>query len=129
MRDGTVLRGNLYRPAQGVYPSLVMRTPYSKDAPNGLLAILDAVKAAAAGYTVFVQDVRGRFKSEGVFTPFANEGPDGYDTVEWVAAQSWSTGRVGMFGSSYMAATQLQAAVTAPPHLCAICPVEGSSDY
>jgi len=129
MRDGITLYGDLYRPREGVYPSLLMRTPYSKNAPNGLLVILDALKAAAAGYTVFVQDVRGRFKSEGEFTPFANEAPDGYDTVEWVAAQPWSTGRVGMFGSSYMAATQLQAAIAAPPHLCAICPIEGSSDY
>jgi putative CocE/NonD family hydrolase len=129
MRDGVTLRGDVYRPGQGVCPSLLMRTPYSKDAPNGLMAILDPLKAVVAGYTVFVQDVRGRFKSEGNFTPFANEGPDGYDTVEWVAAQPWSTGRVGMFGSSYMAATQLQAAITAPPHLCAICPIEGSSDY
>lgn len=129
MRDGAVLRGDLYRPSEGRYPTLVMRTPYSKGEPNGLMVLLDPVKAAAAGYTVFVQDVRGRFKSEGDFIPFANEAADGYDTVEWAAKQPWSNGRIGMFGSSYMAATQLQAATAAPPHLCAICPIEGSSDY
>jgi putative CocE/NonD family hydrolase len=130
MRDGVVLRGDLYRPAQGTrHPTLVMRTPYSKDEPNGLMLLLDPLKAAGAGYAVLIQDVRGRFKSDGEFVPFANEASDGYDTVEWAAKQAWSTGRIGMFGSSYMAATQLQAATAAPPHLCAICPIEGSADY
>jgi putative CocE/NonD family hydrolase len=130
MRDGVVLRGDLYRPAQGMrHPTLVMRTPYSKDEPNGLMLLLDPLKAADAGYAVLIQDVRGRFKSDGEFVPFANEAADGYDTVEWAAGQEWSTGRIGMFGSSYMAATQLQAATAAPPHLRAICPIEGSADY
>jgi len=129
MRDGVVLRGDLYRPVEGRHPTLICRTPYSKEAPVGLMVVLSPLKAAAAGYSVFIQDVRGRFKSDGDFTPLMDEGPDGYDTVEWAAAQPWSTGRVGMFGSSYMAATQLQAAATAPPHLFAICPMEGSSDY
>src|ERR1700722_3411518 len=97
MRDGATLRGDLYRPSKGIYPTLVMLTPYSKVEPNGLMVLLDPVKAAAAGYTVFVQDVRGRFKSEGDFIPFANEAADGYDTVEWAAKQPWSTGRIGMF--------------------------------
>jgi putative CocE/NonD family hydrolase len=129
MRDGTVLRADVYRPAEGVHPVLVERTPYSKDVPIGLMVVLNPVKAAWRGYAVVVQDVRGRFESEGEFTPFVNEALDGYDTVEWAAAQPWSTGRVGMFGSSYMAATQLQAATAAPPHLQAIAPFEGSADY
>jgi len=129
MRDGTVLRADVYRPAEGRHPVLVMRTPYSKDVPYGLMVVLNYVRAAEAGYVVVVQDVRGRFQSEGEFVPFVNEGADGYDTVEWAAAQDWSSGSVGMFGSSYMAATQLQAAATSPPHLCAIAPMEGSADY
>jgi uncharacterized protein len=129
MRDGVVLRGDVYRPAEGRHPTLICRTPYSKDVPVGLMVVLSPLRAVAAGYSVFIQDVRGRFRSEGNFTALTNEGLDGYDTVEWAAAQPWSTGRVGMFGSSYMAATQLQAAVAAPPHLEAICPMEGSADY
>src|SRR4051794_2293668 len=129
MRDGTVLRADVYRPAEGAHPALLMRTPYSKDVPFGLMVVLNYIRAAEAGYAVVVQDVRGRFRSEGEFVPFVNEADDGYDSVEWAAVQPWSTGRVGMFGSSYMAATQLQAATTAPPHLFAIAPMEGSADY
>jgi putative CocE/NonD family hydrolase len=129
MRDGTVLRADVYRPSAGRHPVLLMRTPYSKDVPMGLMVVLNYVRAAEAGYVVVVQDVRGRFRSEGNFVPFVNEADDGYDSVEWAAAQEWSSGRVGMFGSSYMAATQLQAATAAPPHLCAIAPMEGSGDY
>lgn len=128
-RDGTVLRGDLYRPSEGRHPTLIMRTPYGKDVPMGLMVVLDPLRAAAAGYSVFIQDVRGRFKSEGEFVPITHEGADGFDTVEWAAAQPWSNGRVGMYGSSYMAATQLQAATESPPHLGAICPMEGSADY
>jgi putative CocE/NonD family hydrolase len=106
-----------------------MRTPYGKETPMGLMVVLDPLKAVAAGYSVFIQDVRGRFASDGAFTPFVNEARDGYDTIEWIAQQPWSTGRIGMYGSSYMAATQLQAATLAPPQLHAICPIGGSSDY
>lgn len=129
MRDGVTLRGDLYRPEGDPTPTLIMRTPYSKDMPVGLMVVLNPVVAAAAGYSVLIQDVRGRFGSEGDFVPFENEAQDGFDTVEWAATQEWSTGAVGMFGSSYMAATQLQAAGAAPPHLRALCPIEGSADY
>jgi putative CocE/NonD family hydrolase len=128
-RDGVILRGDLYRPPDKACPTLLMRTPYGKETPMGLMVVLDPLKAASAGYSVFIQDVRGRFASDGDFTPFVNEGRDGYDTIEWIARQPWSTSRVGMYGSSYMAATQLQAATLAPPHLHAICPIGGSSDY
>lgn len=128
-RDGVVLRGDLYRSTKDAGPTLMMRTPYGKENPMGLMVVLDPLKAAGAGYNVFIQDVRGRFASDGDFTPFVNEASDGYDTVEWIARQPWSNGRVGMYGSSYMAATQLQAATLAPPSLQAICPIGGSSDY
>ena len=129
VRDGSVLRGDLYCTSDVAAPTLLMRTPYGKENPMGLMVVLDPLKAAGAGYNVFIQDVRGRFASEGDFTPFVNEAVDGYDTIEWIASQSWSNGAVGMYGSSYMAATQLQAAAMAPPALRAICPIGGSSDY
>ena len=69
-----------------------------------------------------VQDCRGKFASEGSFTPYNNEGQDGYDTIEWIVAQPWANGRVGMWGASYVGATQWQAAVEEPPGLVTITP-------
>ena len=88
-----------------------------------------AQRAAARGYVVFLQDVRGRYTSDGEWYPFLHESEDGYDTVEWVAAQPYSDGRVGMFGASYVGATQMLAAIAHPPHLAGICPVVTASDY
>jgi uncharacterized protein len=129
MRDGSVLRADVYRPADGPAPTLLERTPYSKDQLVGTIFVLNPMRAAKAGYSVVVQDVRGRFKSEGDFYPFVNESLDGYDTIEWAAAQPWSTGKVGMFGSSYMAAAQWQAAKASPPHLTTITPFQASADF
>ena len=128
MRDGTILRADLYRPqAEGRYPTLLSRTPYNKSMANGMGN--SAVRFAAAGYCVLLQDCRGRFSSDGDFTPFFQEIDDGYDSVEWAAAQSWSTGKVGMFGPSYVGATQWLAAAARPPHLAAIVPSVTASDY
>src|SRR5262249_40255779 len=71
------------------------------------------------GYAFVIQDCRGRFKSQGRYRPFADDDRDGYDTVEWVAKQPWSNGKVGMFGGSAMGITANRAAITAPPHLVA----------
>ncbi len=79
--------------------------------------------AAARGYLVVVQDVRGRYTSEGEWYPFKHETDDGYDTIEWAAALPNSNGKVGMFGGSYVGATQMLAAIGHPPHLAGICPV------
>jgi hypothetical protein len=121
MRDGIVLRGDLWRPeGDEPRPVLLQRTPYGKGdgrAPGGFIQ-----KALARGYAVFVQDVRGRYASEGVFDPYRQEGRDGYDTVEWIAAQRWSNGRIGTYGLSYPGATQWQLAVESPPHLACIFP-------
>ena len=125
MRDGTILRADIYRPkAEGTYPVLLQRTPYDKRNEAGF-----AVKAVARGYVVVVQDVRGRYTSEGEWYPFKNESNDGYDTVEWAAALPYSSGKVGMFGGSYVGATQMLAAIAHPPHLAAICPVVTASNY
>ncbi len=120
MRDGVRLRADVYRPAkEGRYPTLVYRTPYDRkrSEDNGVL-----VQALARGYAVVLEDVRGRYGSEGAFTPYVNEGRDGFDTIEWAAAQPWSTGEIGTFGLSYPGAVQWLAAVESPPHLKAMVP-------
>ena len=122
MRDGVVLRANVYRPAgKGRWPVLLTRLPYGKDLPLGS-AVLDPVQAARRDYAVVVQDTRGRFASEGDFVPFRREAEDGVDTIAWAAAQPFSTGQVGMYGASYFGFTQWSAAVQAPPALKAMVP-------
>ena len=128
LRDGVVTRGDLYRPAEGdPVPGLVTRTPYDKEA-IGRTAVLPApLKLAEQGYAVLVVDVRGRFSSDGEFNPFVNEAHDGYDTIEWLAAQDFCNGDVGIFGLSYYGATTLLAARERPPALrCAIAAITAS---
>lgn len=125
MRDGVTLRADIYRPkADGKFPVLLVRTPYDKQWNTTF-----AMKAAARGYVVIAQDVRGRFESEGEWYTFKNESQDGYDTVEWAAALPYSNGKVGMFGGSYVGATQFLAAIAHPPHLAGICPDVTASNY
>lgn len=125
MRDGTILHADVYRPrADGTFPVLLERTPYDKSGSAGF-----GVKAAARGYAVIVQDVRGRYTSEGEWYPFKNESNDGFDTVEWAAALPYSNGKIGMFGGSYVGATQMLTAIAHPPHLAGICPVVTASNY
>ncbi len=120
MRDGVVLRADIWRPvALGRHPTLVYRTPYDKT-PTAQGALV--TKAVARGYAVVVQDVRGRFASDGEFRAYTQEGADGFDTIEWAAAQPWSNGQVGTFGLSYPGAVQWLAAVQSPPHLVAMVP-------
>ena len=129
MRDGTVLRADVYRPdGPGPYPTLLQRTPYDKTATGAMLS-LDPLKSARRGYATVIQDVRGRYASEGEFYAFRDEIADGYDTVEWAAAQPWSSGKVGMYGASYVGATQWLAALSQPPHLVAIAPNVTASNY
>jgi len=125
MRDGVILKADIYRPkADGKYPVLLQRTPYDKN-----YSLSFGMKAAPRGYVVVVQDVRGRFTSEGEWYPFRHESQDGYDTVEWAAALSESNGKVGMFGGSYVGATQMLAAIAGPPHLSGIAPGVTASNY
>lgn len=125
MRDGVTLRADVYRPkADGKFPVLLVRTPYDKQGESGF-----GLRAATRGYVVIAQDVRGRFESEGEWYPFKNESQDGYDTVEWSAGLPYSNGKVGMFGGSYVGATQFLAAIARPPHLAGICPTVTASNY
>jgi len=129
MRDGVVLRGDIFRPdTEGKFPVLLQRTPYRRAVTWGY-DVDFAQRAASHGYVVFLQDVRGRYTSDGEWYPFLHESEDGYDTIEWIAAQPYSDGRVGMFGGSYVGATQLLAAIAHPPHLAGICPIVTASDY
>lgn len=121
MRDGVVLRADVLRPAAaGSFPVLVYRTPYGKDAAQQDYTTFR--HAVERGYAVVIVDVRGRYHSDGEFRPYENEGRDGYDTIEWAAAQRWSNGAVGTFGLSYPGAVQWLAAVESPPHLKAMVP-------
>lgn len=128
MRDGVRLRGDIYfpeTPGVNTFPCLVQRTPYDKNEVHK--KPFPPMLAASLGFAVFVQDTRGRFASEGKFEPYQNDADDGYDTIEWVAKQPWCTGKVGMYGGSYVGATQFLAATKKPPHLQAIFPVISSS--
>lgn len=121
MRDGVVLRAIVLRPnATGRFPTLVYRTPYG--AAEAIKDYRTFVRAVDHGYAVVVQDVRGRYRSDGEFNPYRQEGKDGYDTIEWAAKQPWSTGDIGTFGLSYPGAVQWLAAVESPPHLKAMAP-------
>src|SRR5579872_1708596 len=125
MRDGVTLRADIYRPrTEGKFPVLLVRTPYDKTNEMSF-----GLKGAARGYVVIAQDVRGRFTSEGEWYTFKNESADGYDTVEWASALPYSNGKVGMFGGSYVGATQFLAAIAKPPHLAGICPTVTASNY
>ena len=122
MRDGTTLYADIYRPdGVGPFPVILQRTPYEKTTPL-TMTMLDPLKAAKHGYAVVIQDTRGRFASEGAFYAFRDDINDGYDTVEWAAVQPWSSGKVGMYGASYVGATQWLAALARPPHLVTIMP-------
>ncbi len=122
MRDGVVLRANIFRPAdEGSYPVALTRTPYGKDYAT-VTPFLDATRLARAGYIVVIQDTRGRFRSEGEWVAQRNEAEDGYDTVEWAAKLPGSNGKVGMSGASYFGYTQYAAARLQPPSLKALVP-------
>lgn len=124
MRDGVVLRADIYRPSgTGPWPTLLTRTPYDKEDQSGQLWNgISPVDAARRGFMVVIQDVRGRHASEGAWEPGRHEGPDGADTIAWAASLPGSSGRVGLVGGSYCGNTQLMAAIEQPPALKAITP-------
>jgi putative CocE/NonD family hydrolase len=126
MRDRVVLRADVIRPAAaGRFPVLVYRTPYGR---SGAIDSAFVKEAVARGYAVVIQDVRGRYASEGEFEPYRHEGKDGFDTIEWAARQPWSSGVTGSFGLSYPGAVQWLAAAERPPSLKAMVPAMTYSD-
>jgi uncharacterized protein len=128
MRDGIRLSAELWLPdTKEPVPAILFRTPYDRSAYNP--DVLRPQQCVEAGFAAVVQDMRGRFGSEGEWAPldWAQEGADSYDTVEWIAAQSWCSSSVGMSGLSYCGTTQLAASLTKPPHLKAIAPTMASS--
>jgi putative CocE/NonD family hydrolase len=128
--DGVALRADVYRPAHEVsLPVLLMRMPYDKTTGGANWGYAHPAWYAANGYVVVVQDVRGRYASDGEFTPFVHETDDGRASVEWAARLAGSNGKVGMYGFSYPGATQLLAAVARPPSLAAIAPGFTSSNF
>ena len=123
MRDGVVLRSDIYRPASsGKLPALLMRLPYDKRIAETTAGFAHPSWYASRGYVVVVQDVRGRFASEGEFYPFRYEAADGAVTVEWVSELPYCDGRVAMYGSSYMGVAQLLTASCNPRGLVTVCP-------
>ena len=132
MRDGVKLATDIYFPAvdgrraAGRFPVLLERTPYNK---RGSGAVTNGKYFARRGYVCAVQDVRGRFESEGEWYAFAKEAPDGYDTVQWIAEQPWSDGQVGTLGSSYSGSDQSALATLDPPGLATMVVGVGASNY
>jgi putative CocE/NonD family hydrolase len=119
MRDGVELVADVVRPADDAkHPAILERTPYGRE----ILSQLEGEWWAKRGYVHIVQDVRGRNDSAGEWSPFVNERKDGYDTIDWIAKQGWSDGKVGMIGGSYVGWVQWAAAVETHPALKCIVP-------
>jgi putative CocE/NonD family hydrolase len=124
MRDGTRLSADFYFPvAEGKFPVILDRTPHRKER-----AEMKARFYARRGYVVVVQDTRGRFGSGSDWEPLVHEAKDGYDTIEWLAAQPWSTGKVGTIGASFDGMFQWYAASERPPHLTTMIPQVSPSE-
>jgi len=122
MRDGARLFATVYLPPdEGAYPVVLVRTAYNR-------AGMYDPYYPQHGMALVVQDCRGRYDSDGEHVPFAGEAEDGFDTIEWVCAQEWCDGHVGMYGDSYLAATQFAAAISGTPHLTALTPRFMSGD-
>ncbi len=130
MRDGVKLATDVYRPdAPGKFPVIVIRTPYGKNNPAHRYEFTANI-FAGQGYAVAVQDVRGKYGSEGVYYPYVNEAKDGHDTFNWAGTQGWSAGKVGTFGISYFGRTQWLPAPLASPYLKCMIPIFcGQYDY
>lgn len=125
MRDGVMLAANVFLPpGGGRHPAILVRTPYGK----GEQILAGYQLFTSHNYAVVVQDVRGRYGSQGAFDGLAREGPDSSDTMNWIARQAWSNGEVVMSGGSYLGFAQWDAALQENPHLKAIFPVVSGCD-
>lgn len=127
MRDRVVLKADVFvPPGTGRWPAILVRTPYSRKSKGTQSFSV----FAEYGYAVVLEDIRGRYGSGGSFGSVKQEGPDGSDTINWIAKQPWSNGRVGMTGASYLGIAQWWAAVEHNPHLLAIFPLlSGDDEY
>jgi len=126
MRDRTELSADIYRPVgEGKFPVILNRTPYTK---AGGSTFKIAQHFTSHGYVYVAMDVRGRGDSDGTFEPYRHDGQDGYDAIEWLAVQSWSTGKVGTIGGSYNGRIQWLTAIQQPPHLTAMIVLASPSD-
>ena len=104
MRDGVKLSAEIYLPkAPGKFPTVLIRTPYSNNTDE---IIRKGRRLANHGYACVIQDVRGRWDSDGEYYPFHQEALDGYDTQQWIGGQPWSNGKIGMAGGSYLGCVQ-----------------------
>ena len=129
MRDRVKLAGNLYLPeGEGPFPCIVTRTPYGKDTMELFSDPRAARKYTKAGYAYLVQDTRGKGRSEGHYGGFTDDRNDGYDTIEWMARQSWCNGKIGVTGASAMGITTNMAAIANPPHLVAAFVIVAGND-
>lgn len=132
MRDGVRLATDVYLPAAGGkplaarVPAILMRIPYGKG--QGEKGHSDGRYFARFGYAVVFQDTRGRFDSEGTWHMLTDDGPDGQDTADWIARQPWSSGKIGMIGTSYVGGTQHALAMAHSPHLATVIPVDAMSN-
>ena len=132
MRDGVRLAADIYLPsvgdipAEGRFPVILERTPYDKSAPR---QVTNMKYYARRGYVGVIQDVRGRFESEGEWYAFAKEAPDGFDTVQWLGVQPWSDGQVGTMGGSYAGSDQSALATMNPLYLSTMIVAVGASNY
>jgi putative CocE/NonD family hydrolase len=148
MRDGVRLATDIYRPARngtpvdGKFPVLVERTPYNKESqdPNSGITSNDLIRRAhglangsvsfvASGYVVVIQDVRGRYRSEGHWRPLVDDGNDGFDTASWILGQPWANGKIGALGVSYEGGTQHALAMANAPGLSTLIPVDAMSNF
>jgi hypothetical protein len=126
VRDGVNLSADIYLPkADGRFPTILIRTPYSNNADA---MVEKARRLANGGYACVIQDCRGRWDSDGDYYPF-REGEDGHDTQEWIGAQDWSDGRIGMSGGSYVGTTQWTSAPHGSSFLTCIAPRVICCDY
>jgi putative CocE/NonD family hydrolase len=120
MRDGTRLAANIYKPNnEGAFPVILKRTPYGKPGEQWG----EAKRYIAAGFAMVIQDCRGRGDSEGDWDPFRFDPDDGFDTQEWVSAQSWCNGKIGTSGGSYVGWTQWASVTKGSPYLKTMVPV------
>ncbi|EFF89431.1 carboxylesterase, partial [Streptomyces sp. e14] len=133
MRDGVRLATDVYLPEEQAhggeaFPAVLVRLPYDK---NSRYVYVDRIARlfTARGYALVVQDVRGKFRSGGRTLPFLREPQDGHDSIDWIVHQTWSDGRVGMFGDSYYGFTQWAAVASQHPALRAIVPRVTAADF